>query len=105
MIDEAKRAELIAADPKSAEIIKPFLRGRDIKRWRVEWAGLYLKRRWEAVNAAEREELRATPIARKFQQLAALMASVSQLGWADKLAEEEAAVRDRWNRLKRILSA
>jgi very-short-patch-repair endonuclease/type I restriction-modification system DNA methylase subunit len=42
VIDAAKRAELIAADPKSAEIIKPWLRGRDIKRWRVEPAGLYL---------------------------------------------------------------
>jgi very-short-patch-repair endonuclease len=42
VIDAAKRAELIAADPKSAEIIKPWLRGRDIKRWRVEWSGLYL---------------------------------------------------------------
>lgn len=63
------------------------------------------KTRWEAVNAAEREELRTTPIARKFQQLAALMASVSQFGWADKLAEEETEVRDRWNRLRRILSA
>lgn len=59
--------------------------------------------RWEAVNAAEREELRATPIVRKFQQLVALMASVSQLGWADKLAEEETEVRDRLNRLRRIL--
>lgn len=42
VIDEAKRAELIAADPRSAEIIKPWLRGRDIKRWKPEWAGLYL---------------------------------------------------------------
>ncbi|MDI6711610.1 MAG: N-6 DNA methylase [Anaerosomatales bacterium] len=41
VIDEAKRAELIAADPKSAELIKPWLRGRDIKRWKPEWAGLY----------------------------------------------------------------
>jgi len=42
VIDEAKRKELIAADPKSVEIIKPFLRGQDIKRWKVDWAGLYL---------------------------------------------------------------
>ncbi|MBE2195383.1 MAG: Eco57I restriction-modification methylase domain-containing protein, partial [Anaerolinea sp.] len=42
VINEAKRAELIAADPRSAEIIKPFLRGRDVKRWRVEPKGLYL---------------------------------------------------------------
>ena len=32
IIDGAKRAELIAADPKSDEIIRPILRGRDIKR-------------------------------------------------------------------------
>ena len=33
IIDGAKRAELIAADQKSAEIIRPILRGRDIKRY------------------------------------------------------------------------
>ena len=42
VIDEAKCEELVAADPKSAEIIKPFLRGRDIKRYHVQWAGLYI---------------------------------------------------------------
>lgn len=42
VIDGAKRAELIAADPKSAEIIKPFLRGRDVKRWRIESADKWL---------------------------------------------------------------
>jgi adenine-specific DNA-methyltransferase len=42
IIDEAKRAELIASDPKSAEIIKPYLRGRDVKRWHVQPAGLYI---------------------------------------------------------------
>ncbi|TKA97112.1 hypothetical protein FAZ78_07865 [Cereibacter changlensis] len=30
------RAQLISEDEKSAEVIKPLLRGRDIKRWRVE---------------------------------------------------------------------
>ncbi len=42
VIDAAKRAELIAADPRSSELIKPWLRGRDIKRWRPQWAGLYV---------------------------------------------------------------
>ena len=42
VIDGAKRTELIAADPKSAEIIKPYLRGRDVKRWKVEPPDLYL---------------------------------------------------------------
>ena len=42
VIDGLKRAELIAADPSSAEIIKPWLRGRDVKRWRVESQDLYV---------------------------------------------------------------
>jgi len=42
VIDQAKCAALIAADPESIELIKPWLRGRDIKRWKPEWAGLYL---------------------------------------------------------------
>ena len=29
-------------DPKSAEIIKPYLRGRDVKRWNIEYPGLYI---------------------------------------------------------------
>jgi hypothetical protein len=32
-IDGARRRELIERDPRSAEIIKPLLRGRDIRRW------------------------------------------------------------------------
>ena len=42
VIDGATRARLIADDEKSAEIIKPFLRGRDVKRWRVEPQDLWL---------------------------------------------------------------
>lgn len=42
IIDEAKRAELIAQDPKSAEIIRPVLRGRDIKRYGYNWPHLYV---------------------------------------------------------------
>ncbi len=42
IIDDDTRQALIAADPKSAEIIKPVLRGRDIQRWQARWAGLYL---------------------------------------------------------------
>lgn len=36
VIDGAKRAELIAEDRRSDEIIKPLAVGRDIRRWRVE---------------------------------------------------------------------
>ena len=42
VIDGATRARLIAEDPKSAEVIKPFLRGRDVKRWQIEPQDLWL---------------------------------------------------------------
>ncbi len=42
VIDQDKRDELIEEDARSAEIIKPWLRGRDIKRWRAETPGLYI---------------------------------------------------------------
>ena len=42
IIDTAKKDDLIAQDPKSAEIIKPILRGRDIKAYEHHWVGLWL---------------------------------------------------------------
>lgn len=42
IIDQKKYDELVATDPKSADILKPILRGRDIKRYKADWAGLYL---------------------------------------------------------------
>ncbi|MCK5847998.1 MAG: Eco57I restriction-modification methylase domain-containing protein [Caldisericia bacterium] len=42
IIDGEKRDEFITKDPKNAEIIKPILRGRDIKRYKAEFADLWL---------------------------------------------------------------
>ena len=42
IIDGKKKNELIAEDPKSAEIIRPILRGRDIKRYDYDFADLWL---------------------------------------------------------------
>ena len=42
IIDGAKRAELIAADPKSDEIIRPILRGKDIKRYGYDFDDKWL---------------------------------------------------------------
>lgn len=42
IIDGKKKEELIAEDPKSAEIIRPILRGRDIKRYGYAFADLWL---------------------------------------------------------------
>jgi transcriptional regulator with XRE-family HTH domain len=64
------------------------------------------QRRWQRVNAAEREELSFTPVAHKFRQLAALLASAGALGWtAAPAAAEEGRVRLRWARLRRMQHA
>ena len=42
IIDNATKEALVAADPKSAEILKPLLRGRDVQRYQAQWAGLWL---------------------------------------------------------------
>ncbi|MDR2266325.1 MAG: Eco57I restriction-modification methylase domain-containing protein [Christensenellaceae bacterium] len=42
IIDESMRDKLIAKDPKSIEIIRPVLRGRDIKRDHYKWTKLYI---------------------------------------------------------------
>ena len=42
VVDEDKREELIGEDPHSAELIKPWLRGKDIRRWTAVSSGLYI---------------------------------------------------------------
>ena len=42
IIDNATRDALIASDPKSSEIIKPVLSGRDIQRYASYWKGSWL---------------------------------------------------------------
>ena len=42
VVDGDTREALIVEDPRSAEILKPLLRGRDIQRYRAEWAGVWL---------------------------------------------------------------
>jgi hypothetical protein len=42
IIGTPTRDRLVAADPKSADLLRPFLRGENVKRWRVEPEGLWL---------------------------------------------------------------
>lgn len=41
-ISREERESLVSGHPESAAIIKPFLRGKDIKRWNVDYAERYL---------------------------------------------------------------
>ena len=70
IIDESVRAQLIAEDANSAELIKPLLRGRDLRRWKSAEANRYLiaiassvNREWpwsDAEDEAEAEQVFAT---------------------------------------------
>lgn len=42
LIDGVTKNKLFQADPKSTELIKPYLRGQDIKRWHPEWENLWM---------------------------------------------------------------
>jgi hypothetical protein len=42
IIDEATRSQLIAEDPRSAEIIKPVVGGREVRRYSIDSKGKYL---------------------------------------------------------------
>ena len=42
LIDNATKNKLIQAEPKCAEIIKPYVRGQDIKRWIPQWENLWM---------------------------------------------------------------
>ena len=42
LIDSATRERLVRQDPGCAAIIRPYLRGQDIKRWAPDWQGLWM---------------------------------------------------------------
>ena len=42
VIDNSTKEKLVAEDPKSTDLLKPFLEGKDLKRWRAEPRGLWI---------------------------------------------------------------
>ena len=65
-VDRETRDRLIAEHPSSAEVLKPFLRGRDIKRWQINFAEKYLikiessenrEHPWSGSSAGEAEQI------------------------------------------------
>jgi len=42
IVDTPTHDRLVARDPRSAELLKPLLRGQDIDRWKSDWSGLWL---------------------------------------------------------------
>ncbi len=85
IIDRAKKDELIAVDPKNAEVIKPILRGRDIKRYKAEFADLWLI----ATFPAKHYNIDDYPIVKKY--LEQFLPKLNQTGeiYIDKKGEEQ----------------
>ena len=90
VIDEATRQQLINEDPKSADLINPWLRGRDIRKWKAQWAGLYLITIASSANrewpwSKEKSEVKARAVfAKKYP---AVYRHLSQ--WEDKLKNRD----------------
>ena len=66
VVDRETRDRLIAEHPSSAEVLKPFLRGRDVKRWQINFAEQYLikiessenrEHPWSGQSAGEAEQI------------------------------------------------
>ncbi len=58
IIDTATQERLCAEDPKSSEIIKPILRGKDIHRYHYKWAGkwvIVIPSGWTNLNRGSEE--------------------------------------------------
>jgi hypothetical protein len=53
LIDSSKHAELIATDPRSDDIVYPYLRGQDVGRWQSEWAETWIIFTRRGINIAE----------------------------------------------------
>jgi hypothetical protein len=64
IVDDEKKNEMIAADPKSAEVIKPILRGRDIKRYQIDFADLWLINTHTGFNDVPPIDVKKFPVIR-----------------------------------------
>jgi hypothetical protein len=53
LVDQATRDQLIAEDPRSAEVLKPFLRGRDIERYFIRPAGTWLIYTYHGIDISQ----------------------------------------------------
>ncbi|MGI9059001.1 MAG: Eco57I restriction-modification methylase domain-containing protein [Ktedonobacteraceae bacterium] len=50
VINEQTRAEILASNPEAADIIKPFLNGRDVRRYYMEPPSIYLIYTYHGIN-------------------------------------------------------
>jgi hypothetical protein len=85
LIDTDARNKLLSEDPRLAELVRPYLRGQDVRRWRAEWAGLYMillkssdnkEWPWSSAQGAEAENAFAAAFPALYRHL---------MPWRDRL--------------------
>ena len=105
VIDTLTKERLCAEDPKSADIIKPLLRGRDIHKYFYEWAGLWLIFiPWHFPLHNDKNIVGASKRAEKLfqEEYPALYKHLSQ--YKEKLSKrnkDEIGIRYEWHALQR----
>ncbi|MDZ4344476.1 MAG: hypothetical protein U1E51_18800 [Candidatus Binatia bacterium] len=73
-----------------------------MKRQITRAAARAFKKRWDLIAVEEKKQLRKTSVARKLQQLNALMAWGEHFGWNHSGANGVEEVRRRWAHLRRV---
>jgi len=56
-IDSTRRSEIISKNPEADEIIKPFLNGKDIRRYNIQWDDKYIIYTYHGVDIAKYPEV------------------------------------------------
>ena len=59
IIDNQTKEALVAQDPRSAEVIKRIVRGRDIRRYQIDWRGLWLIYSYTGIDINEFPAIRS----------------------------------------------
>ncbi|MFV8239581.1 TaqI-like C-terminal specificity domain-containing protein [Aerococcus viridans] len=99
IITKEKRDELIREDSKSAEIIRPILRGRDIKRYSYSFANLYVITAYKGINAIIKSDYPAI-----FNHLKQFEQKLKQRGQVEGKPDRPGSNQHHWTELDNNIS-
>ena len=99
IIQKEIRDKLIEEDPKSAEIIRPILRGRDIKRYSYSFANLYVITAYKGINAIIKSDYPAI-----FNHLKQFEQKLKQRGQVEGKPDRPGSNQHHWTELDNNIS-
>lgn len=98
IIDGKKKDSLISEDPKSTEILKPILRGRDIKRYKADFADLWLINSHTGYTNKNKKIVNAINIERDYPAIWKHLKSVNKA--TDGQVEKRSDQGNHWSNLR-----